>query len=144
MNKYAIFSYVKDQVRNETVPVGVVAWSPKLAWHQIRFVKAEEQLAGLQSAEYLPFIRLVQDKLEHWEKTGRLPYCEEHLQPHQDAWWVHVRKLLNHEICLSEPKPFDCVDPWASLEPLYLSVAGSASPKTTPDAMELFRKEVLA
>jgi hypothetical protein len=145
MNKYAVFSYVKNHVHNHTVPVGVVAWSPELAWHQTRFMKSEEQLPGLQSAEYLPFIRLIQDKLEHWEKTTRLPYCTEELQPHQEAWWTHVRKLLNHEICLSEPALFDSATPRESLESLYLSVIAPCwNGKGPAEALQPYSGEVLA
>jgi hypothetical protein len=89
---------------------------------------ADKEIVGCNLEESLPFIRLVQDKLQHWEETGRRPYAEEKPHPHQDAWWIHVRQLLTHEIRLSEPKPFECADPRRSLEPLYLSVTAPCRP----------------
>ncbi len=83
---------------------------------------------ALNLAECLPFILLVQDKLEHWEEGGRLPYSEEKLLPHEDSWWSHVRKLLTHEIRLSEPKSFDGADPRQSIKPLYLFVTAPCRP----------------
>src|SRR5262249_6844057 len=121
-------SFVKDRMKNETVPIGVVAWSPDLYWHKIRFIKPEERLAGLQPEEFVPFLTILQDKLEHWTKTEELPYSEKKLRPFEDEWWIHVRKLLNHEIRLSEPKSFEAQDPRSSVELLYLAVTAQLRP----------------
>lgn len=103
MTKFAVFSYVKDRSRNETVPAGVVVWSSERGWHKIRFF-AEDSFLAEDTAEAMPYIALVQEKLAHWEETGQLPYAEDTLRPCQDAWWLHVGKLLNHEIRLSPPR----------------------------------------
>src|SRR5262245_31137947 len=125
MNRYAVFSYIKDRSKGETVPVGVVAWSPESGWHRVRLIQPNEPPAGgLAPNEYLPFVILVQDKLAHWEETGQLPYSTGTPRPCEDEWWTHVRKLLNHEISLSEPRPLGGPPSGEILEALFRSVTG--------------------
>jgi len=127
MTRFAVFSYVKDRSKNETVPVGVAVWSPEGRWHRTRFLAAGERLNGVDLGRCLSFVELVREKLEHWEATGRLPYAERQLSPSEDAWWLHVRKLLNHEIWLSEPETIPDETPDRSLESSWLVVTGKAT-----------------
>jgi hypothetical protein len=123
MNKYAVFSFVTDRTRDLAVPVGVVAWSPEEGWHEVRFIKEDEPVTGLNPDECLPYVALVQDKLDHWRETGQLPYMDVGLRPCEDAWWLHVRKLLNHEIRLSEARELPAGISRQAVESLFLSVA---------------------
>ena len=50
------------------------------------------------------------------------------LSPTDDGWWRHVAKLLQHQIWLSDPKPIDCRDPDAEIEPLYEAIVSANRP----------------
>jgi hypothetical protein len=133
MIRYAVFSYVKDRRSNEAVPVGVVAWSAESGWHKVQFTRASEPPDGLQAEDYLPYLALVQDKLAHWEETGQLPYAEGPMRPCEDRWWLHVRKLLNHEIRLSEPRDLLSGVPCDAVESLFLTAGnGQTLPVPVP------------
>src|SRR5262245_47820993 len=104
MTRYAVFCFVPDRIRLATIPVVVLAWSAEAGWHKVRFIRPGESLAGLQPTDYQPYVTLVQENLTHWDQSGELPYADQKHRPSEDGWWLHVRKLLNHEIWLSEPK----------------------------------------
>lgn len=88
MIKHAVFSY-KDKT------VGIVVWGDKLRWHTFKFFPTEDQVCN-------DYLSIVEDNLNHWISTSRLPYMEDLIYPYEDVWWDHVRKLLNHEIRLGK------------------------------------------
>ena len=128
MTKYAIFSYVIDRIANKSVPVGIVIWSHEQGWYQIRLLQPDEHLVGVKADEYMPYLGLLQEKLEHWVENRKLPYSHAELSPFADAWWLHVKKLLNHEIRLSEPK--EAPHPFSrdSVEALFLAIVAHSLP----------------
>lgn len=119
---YAIFSFVIDETRGQTLPVGVVLWSPEQRWMDMRMVEQKEKLKGLDPNADWPLVHLVQDQVRCWVETGRLPHAVAPTAPYDDRWWRHVRELLVHRVRLSEPRPIDCRDPDQELDPLYEAV----------------------
>jgi len=73
-------------------------------------------------------VRLVQEKIEHWQQTGKLPYQESPIPPFDDRWWRHVREVLVHQVRVSEPRPIDCREPEAEIEVLYEAVVAPHRP----------------
>jgi superfamily II DNA or RNA helicase len=116
--KYAVFSFLIDPPRETGIPVGVAVWSPEQHRARVRFVKEGEPIEGLDVEEHLPFVRLVQQKVERWLETGRLPHGGGGI-PSEDAWWQHLRALLIHQVRLSEAKPLRCSDLEQEVEELY-------------------------
>lgn len=127
-SSYAVFSFQVDEAGAVSVPIGVALWSPEAAWVDFRLVREKERLKLFRSQEYLPFVRLAEDRLRAWMKSGSLPYAQAQLAPSTDAWWRHVRDLLVHRIRLSEPRPIDCRAPEDELEPLYEAVVAAHRP----------------
>jgi hypothetical protein len=125
---YAVFSFVKDRIRSQTVPIGVVLWSSHAKQFRFRLIGEREQLQGLKKADYLPYVALLRRDLEFWLREGQLFYQGDQLAPSNDAWWQHVAKLLQHQVWLSSPKPIDCRDPDLELEPLYESMISPSRP----------------
>ena len=110
---YAVFSFVTDRTRSMTVPVGVVLWSSKKKWVKVRL---------LDSKQYFPYVQLLESDLQQYMAEGKLPYQSEEFAPTDDAWWLHLAKLLHHQIWLGYPKPIDCQHPEEELESLYKAV----------------------
>jgi hypothetical protein len=125
---YAVFSYVVDEPRGRSLPVGVVLWSPQRRWVRLRLVGEDEKLKGLDPYKDLPIARLVHGQMQRWIETGRLPHAAEPMAPYEDRWWRHARELLVHRVRLSEPRPIDCRDPDQELEPLYEAVVAPHRP----------------
>jgi Protein of unknown function (DUF3037) len=128
---YAVFSFVTDEARGASLPVGVVLWSPEKHWVQMRLVAEGERLTGLDPHKDLPIVRLVHDQIQRWIGTGDLPHTRDVRSPYSDRWWRHVRDLLVHRVRLSEPRPIDCRDPEQELGPLYEAVVGPHRPPGT-------------
>jgi hypothetical protein len=128
MTRYSIFSYVVDRSADKSVPVGVVVWSHEQGWHQTRFLQSNEHLLGVNPDDYMPYLELVAEKIQHWVEDGKLPYAEAGMRPFDDEWWLHVRKLLVHEIRLSEPTEVPQPFSRDSVEALFLSVVAPSLP----------------
>src|ERR1022692_4577128 len=125
---YSVFSFVVDDVQERTVPVGVALWSAQGKVVKCKFLNEQDKLTGFNATQHYPFVRLVRDKVKHWINTGKLPYSDEPYAPFDDRWWRHPRKLLIHQVRLSEPRPIDCLDPDEELEPLFESVVSAHRP----------------
>jgi hypothetical protein len=125
---YAILSFVVDDARDVTLPVGVALWSPQRHLVRMRVIGEKERLTGFKAQEHLPFVRLVEEKLRHWIETGEIPYREKLVAPFTDDWWRHARELLVHRVRLSEPRPIDCRDAETELNVLYESVVAPHRP----------------
>jgi hypothetical protein len=82
---YSVFSFVTDEIRGSSVPVGIALWSSNPQQVRIRFATNDERIKGLKGTAYT-YLRV----------------------PHADAWWKHVSRLLVHTIRLSEPRAIDC------------------------------------
>jgi hypothetical protein len=137
---YAAFSFETNSLGMLVVPVGVALWSPEKRWVGIRLVRENERLAGFDADRHLPFVRLVEEKIQRWQQTGKLPYQESPIPPFDDRWWRHVRELLVHQIRLSEPRPIDCREPEAEIEVLYESVVGPHPVEEMDDQGQRFKK----
>lgn len=131
---YSVFSLVVDDLQERTVPVGVALWSRQCQFVNFRIIDESDKLTGLNSAIHFPFVRLVRDKVSHWINTGKLPYSEEPFAPFDDRWWRHARKLLIHQVKLSEPRPIDCLDPQEELDPLFESVVAAFRPRKASES----------
>ena len=125
---YSVFSLVLDDVQERTIPVGVALWSSQSKFVKFKFIDKHDKLTGLNASTHLPFVRLVRDKVSHWINIGKLPYSDDAFAPFDDRWWRHARKLLIHQVRLSEPRPIDCVDPADELDPLFESVVSAFRP----------------
>lgn len=103
---YSVFSFVTDEIRGSSVPVGIVLWGSNPQQVRVRFATDKEKIKGLKGTAYT-YLRVAQQQVNNWIDSGRLPYSEIGT-PHADAWWKHVSELLVHAIRLSQPSPIDC------------------------------------
>jgi hypothetical protein len=120
---YSIFSFVTDQIRSSSVPVGIALWSAEPQQVRIKLASDKEKIKGIKGTAY-DYLRVFKSQLDQWLKSGHLPYGAPTASPHSDSWWVHLSELLVHNVRLSEPRPIDCRDVEQDLELLYEAVVG--------------------
>lgn len=125
---YVILSFVADPLRDLSVPIGIVLWSPESRYLGMRLVGEKEKIKGLDPQMDQPLVRLVHSQIQTWIETGKLPHALEPISPSDDRWWRHVRELLVHRVKLSEPRPIDCHEPDQELEVVYEAVVGPHRP----------------
>jgi hypothetical protein len=118
---YSVLAYVTEDLKQLSVPVGVVLWGENPDNTRIRIIQEGEKVKGVKSPAHV-FIRLAKAKIENWILHGVLPYATRDLRPGTDEWWRHVSKLLVHGVRLSEPRAIDCLDVDKEIELLYEAV----------------------
>lgn len=99
---YSIFSYVTDDVRGTSIPVGIALWGSDPEQVRLRVVRDDEHVKGLKAGA-LPQIRLVQSQILHWIKRRDLPYASRAMSPNSEQWWRHLMNVLEHRIRVSDP-----------------------------------------
>jgi hypothetical protein len=118
---YSVFSFVSDDARETSIPIGVALWSAQQRWWRVRFLQQGERLSRFNMKENFPFVTLIQGKLNQWMQKG-IPYEGTKHEAFENAWWKSAKNWLIHRIRLSDPRPIDCIDPDREIEPLYESV----------------------
>lgn len=116
---YAVLRYLVDPVRDVTVPLGIVLWSPEHGQLWLRLPRDGERVDGASTRQARGYARLVRDKILGWRRLGELPYQTEALVPLSDAWWEQVRCLLQWRIRLGPVRSVTCRDPETEIERLY-------------------------
>jgi Protein of unknown function (DUF3037) len=128
---YAVFRYLKDPLRDLSIPIGVALWSEDRGWTGVRMPRSDEKLPRINKADDYPYISFVERKLNSWLSERTLPYASSELQPTSDSWWRHLREVLVHKVSLSEPHPIDCTEPDQEIELLFMSIVRTESADET-------------
>src|ERR1700674_17610 len=115
---YSVLNFVTDELRQTSVPVGLILWGTEAKTTRIHVASERDNLRGLKEPAYA-FIQLVKRKIENWLNEGKLPYASPDVLPNTETWWRHVSKLLVHRIRMSEPRAIDCLDVDREGELLY-------------------------
>jgi hypothetical protein len=103
---YSIFSFVTDEIRDASVPVGIALWSSNPKQVRIRFASAGEKIKGLGETAYT-YLRVAEQQVNQWLSSGKVPYATGHASPYSDAWWKHLSGMMVHSVRLSDPRPID-------------------------------------
>jgi hypothetical protein len=115
---YSIFSFVADELRGTSIPVGVALWSSEPKDIRIRLVRQDEHVKGLKVGSY-PYLQLINEQLSGWIKTGNLPYSSGDVSATSEDWWKHLSQLLVHKVRLSEPHAISCQDSEQEVDLLF-------------------------
>ncbi len=124
---YSIFSFVKDEMKGASIPVGVALWGSESEFVRIRLANQEDRIKGLDSLAYF-HIEGVRQELELWRGEKKLPYATGEHSPHSDEWWRHVSRLFVHQVKVSPPRAIDCQRPDEEVESLYESIVAPRLP----------------
>lgn len=105
------FSVVRltiDARSDNKLPVGTAAWDASKRWYQLRFLREEERLEGVNRSQRL-LLKHAERQLLHWASTSRVPRHKEPLHPWTSEFWVAAGRLLSTGVILDPPKAMDGV-----------------------------------
>ena len=115
----AVLRYLTDPARGITVPVAVLLWDRESGHVRFRLPEPDEAIKGVRVPSILPFVQAAKLQIESWARDGELPYSSETLEPLSDAWWEHVRKLMQFAVRLDPPQQVECARPDEEVEALF-------------------------
>ncbi|MGC9318790.1 MAG: hypothetical protein ACP5KN_12235 [Armatimonadota bacterium] len=110
MYRYALFHYVKNVMRDDKEPVGLVVWSPRHGEHVLRFPGGAERVREIGGQESNAIVSAVRDQLRGWIADQRLPMYPELSDPSSDEWWAAVADLLHHSVEMGPTHPMQLRD----------------------------------
>lgn len=134
-SSYSVLTFVTDELRGTTLPVGIALWSSQPESVRVRLTSDKENVKGIKK-EWLPYVELLSSQLKEWIQERQLPYAHGNLKPNSDEWWRHLRNLLVHRIRVSDPKAIDCRNAEEEVELLYEAVV-------QPERAEKERRETV-
>ncbi len=105
MYRYALIHYVKDVMRDEKEPVGLVVWSPSADRHLLRFPHHCQRVRGIGGRSGNAIVQAVGDEIRRWVGERELPYYPEVKDPSTDEWWEAVSDLLHHSVQMGPTHP---------------------------------------
>jgi hypothetical protein len=116
---FATVRYLVDPKRGIDLPVGIVLWNQADHWLRFRGPKENERINGVPGATVRSHLESAQAQIEGWLRRGELPYATERLAPLSDAWWDHVRRLMQFSVRIGPVQPVDCRHPEEEIETLF-------------------------
>jgi hypothetical protein len=114
-----VLRYLVDPAREVTVPAGVLLYDEEQGRIWFRLPREGERIAGVDMAAARSFLSATQATIEGWQRSGNLPYANEPLVPLSNAWWDHVRGLLQWSVRLGPVWSLAGEDPEEELEAFY-------------------------
>jgi hypothetical protein len=115
----AVLRYLVDAAREVSVPAGVLLWDEDQGRIWFRLPREGERIAGVEMAAARSFLSATQATIESWQRSGNLPYAKERLVPLSNAWWDHLRGLLQWSVRLGPVWALAGEDPEEELEAFY-------------------------
>jgi hypothetical protein len=119
---YAVLRYLTDVDREITVPIGIALCDADSKEITYRFPKSGERIVGVTETASTPFLDLLKSKLDYWLEGNPLPYANPSPEPFSQAWWDHVRKLMQFRVRIGKVESIACVRPEEEIETLYEAV----------------------
>lgn len=119
---FAILRMVLDPLRNDTVPVGAVAWDPDRSWFDIRVVDETQRLRGLNKSRRR-IVELNAAQLRRWAGERRVPYAgQEDLAPTRTEFWQAAGAVMTSSVLLDPPKAMEPLKTEDEFEALFEAV----------------------
>ena len=125
---YSVVRIAVDEERDETTPVGVVAWDSDRPWYNWRLLAPDENVAGVY-AWNRKFLEIVREQLGRWADSRRVPYAASPVEPTSDRFWNAASKVLTTAVRLSRPRAMDPMkEPDDEIEALFEAVVQPKQP----------------
>lgn len=122
LHGYSVIRISLDDDRNDTVPVGVVAWRRTLPWYGWRWLASSERVKGVDgSARKL--MEITRSQIRRWANSRRVPYEPGPVEPTSARFWRAVSEILSTAVRLDPPKAMDPMEePSEGIEALFEAV----------------------
>src|SRR5687767_15092340 len=105
---FTTIRYLVDPKRGVDLPVGIVLWNQEGDGLRFRLPKENEQIDGVPLDTIRHHLEAAQAQILGWLQRRELPYDREALKPLSEAWWDHVRRLMQFSIRVGPVQPVDC------------------------------------
>lgn len=114
----AVLRYLVDSAREVTVPAGVLLYDEDQGRLWFRLQREGERIACVEMAAR-SFLAATKATIEGWQRSGNPPYAKARLVPLSNAWWDHVRGLLQWSVRLGPVWALAGGNPEEELEAFY-------------------------
>lgn len=122
LHGYSVVRVSLDDDRDDTVPVGVVAWDTGNAWYRWRWLEKDEKVRGVDGATR-KLMRIAKNQIRRWADARKVPYEPAPVEPTRARFWRAVSEILSTAVRLDPPKAMDPMDePEAEIESLFEAV----------------------
>ena len=122
LHGYSVIRISLDDDRNDTVPVGVVAWQSRLPWYGWRWLASTERVKGVDGS-VRKLMEITRNQIKRWADSRRVPYEPGPVEPTSDRFWRAVSEILSTAVRLDPPKAMDRMhEPSEGIEALFEAV----------------------
>ena len=129
LHGYSIIRATLDDRRDDTVPVGVVAWQSTKPWWGCRWLASDEKVRGVD-ASTRKLMRITEEQLRRWADSRKVPYEPGPVEPSSDGFWRAVSEVLSTAVRLDLPRAMDpMMQPDDDIEALFEAVVQPVQPQ---------------
>ena len=122
LHGYSVIRISLDDDRNDTVPVGVVAWQSALPWYGWRWLASDEKIKGVDRS-MRTLLQITKQQIGRWAASRRVPYEPAPVDPTRDGFWRAVSEILTTAVQLDRPKAMEPMrEPTEEIEALFEAV----------------------
>ena len=122
LHGYSVIRISLDDDRNDTVPVGVVAWQSTRPWYGWRWLASDEKVRGVDRS-MRKLLRITKRQISRWADSRRVPYEPGPVEPTSDTFWKAASEILTTAVQLDRPKAMDPMrEPTEGIEALFEAV----------------------
>lgn len=122
LHGYSVVRISLDDHRDDTVPVGVVAWDTAKSWYNWRWLDADENVPRVTSSAR-QFMRIAERQLAGWADHGSVPYEAKPVDPTSTRFWTAVSRIFTTAVRLDPPRAMDpMVEPDQEIEALFEAI----------------------
>lgn len=122
LHGYCVIRISLDDDRNDTVPVGVVAWQSTVPWYGWRWLASDEKVRGVDRS-IRKLLRITKQQISRWAASRKVPYEPAPVDPTSDSFWRAVSEILTTAVQLDRPRAMDPMpEPVEEMEALFEAV----------------------
>ena len=126
---YSVIRASLDDHRDETAPVGVIAWDATRNWYGWRWLQDDERVPGVD-ATTRKFMEITRNQIQRWADSHRVPYEPQPVAPTYAAFWQAVSEILSTAVQIDPPKAMaPMADPDNELEALFEAIVRPRQPR---------------
>lgn len=129
LHGYSVLRVSLDDRRNDTVPVGVVAWDSLKNWQGWRWLDDEEKVRGIDAATR-KLMWITKHQIQQWANSKEVPYEPLPVEPTCTRFWRAASKILTTSVFLDAPKAMKpMAEPEVEIESLFEALVQPVQPK---------------
>ena len=129
LHGYSVIRVSLDDHRDDTVPVGVVAWQTTNGWYGWRWLEQDERVRSVDTPTR-SLMRIAKDQIQRWADARKVPYEPTPVEPTSARFWKAVAEIVSTGVRLDLPKAMDPMDdPDAEIEALFEALVQPTQPQ---------------